>query len=550
MTETQPSSTTEKPLSGSNSAGKAMSAKNSAKPTSPMMAQFLKIKADHQDCLLFYRMGDFYEMFFDDAVAASAALDITLTKRGKHEGADIPMCGVPVHAAENYTARLIRKGFRVAVCEQVEDPAEAKKRGAKAVVRREVTRLITAGTLTEDTLLDARHNNYLAALARAGDDLAIAWLDISTGSFAGQAVVPDALAAELSRIDPGELLVADRLIAEPGLFELLADWKDRLTPRPDSVFDSRGAERRLCALFEVATLDAYGVFGRPELAALGAVVEYVELTQKGRLPLIRPPAARGSGAAMAIDGATRRNLELVRTLSGERKGSLLATLDRTVTGAGARLLAARLASPLTDAADINRRLDMVQFMADQASLREAVRTALKASPDVERALSRLAVGRGGPRDLAAVGNGLKVAGDLREQLSAPPPKAGSGEQSLAALPPLPDGLADLVRDLGHHGVLVDRLARALAADLPILVRDGGFIAMGYHAGLDELRLLRDESRRLIAGLEAEYRKRPLSTARPWPIRCAFRQPTWPIWRRKFPAPPTRHWPWRPNCSRI
>jgi DNA mismatch repair protein MutS len=464
-------------------------------PATPMMAQYLEVKRAHPDCLLFYRMGDFYEMFFDDAVAASRALDIALTKRGKHDGDDIPMCGVPVHAAEGYLSRLIRKGFRVAVCEQTEDPAAAKKRGAKSVVRRAVVRVVTPGTLTEDALLDARAHNYLAALADAGGRMGLAWLDVSTGDFQVQPVAEATLGAALARLDPGELLLPERLLQRPDLFELFRDWKAALSPLPSSRFDSESARRRLEILYGVKALDAFGGFGRAEVAAAGALVDYVELTQKGKLPRLSAPRRLADGAVMEIDAATRRNLELVRTLSGERGGSLLATIDRTVTGAGARALAAWLAAPLTDPADIAARHDMVGYFADAERLRGDLRGGLARVPDIERALSRLTLGRGGPRDLAAIRDGLAGAGALRALLE--------DVTGLAAPPP---GIAASRGDLGRHEVLIDRLARALAAELPMLTRDGGFVAPGYSQELDRLKSLRDDGRRMILGLESRYRE--------------------------------------------
>jgi DNA mismatch repair protein MutS len=460
-----------------------------------MMVQYLEIKRAHPEHLLFYRMGDFYELFFDDAVKASAALDITLTKRGRHDGADIPMCGVPVHSHEAYLSRLIRRGFKVAVCEQVEDPAEARKRGgAKALVKREVVRLITPGTLTEDTLLEAHRHNYLAALAEAERHLALAWLDMSTGEFWVQSIEPTRLAAALARLEPGELLVSERLLQRQDLFECFAERRPALTPLPGGRFDSENARRRLETLYGVRALDAFGNFGRAELAAAGALIDYVDLTQKGRLPRLSPPRRVADGAALEVDAATRRNLEFERTLGGERRGSLLGTIDRTLTGAGARLLAARLAAPLTDPGAIARRLDMVQLFVEDGPLRDAVRVVLRRCPDVERALSRLTLGRGGPRDLAAVGDALAEAPRLRTAL------AGGG------LAEPPEGIRKAARDLGHHQVLVDRLARALGPELPVAARDGGFIAAGYAPALDELRTLRDESRRLVAGLERRYRE--------------------------------------------
>jgi len=458
----------------------------------PMMAQYLEIKQAHPDCLLFYRMGDFYEMFFEDAVNAARSLDIALTKRGQHLGEDIPMCGVPVHSHESYLQRLIRQGFRVAICEQMEDPAEAKKRGSKSVVKRGVIRIVTPGTLTEDSLLDSRSSNWLAAVAETAGGLGLAWLEMSTGELVVQPVERAGLGAALGRLDPQEVLVSEKLCQSPDLYELWAEWKSRLTVQPNPRFDSENGRQRLLALYGVGTLDAYGQFSRAEVAAAGALVAYVELTQKGRVPRLSPPRRLGPGAVMEIDAATRRNLELTRTLTGERRGSLLATIDRTVTGAGARLLAAQLSAPLTNPAAIGKRHDMVEFAMNEERLRGDLREALRRCPDLERALSRLTLGRGGPRDLAAVRDGLSQAASIRMLLHDNP----GG--------PLPDGLNAVARGLGEHSELVHQLTQALAPELPLLARDGGFIARDYSYALDELVTLRDESRRLIAGLQAKY----------------------------------------------
>ena len=460
------------------------------------MAQYHAIKQAHPGALLFYRMGDFYEIFFDDAVQASRALDIALTKRGKHNGEDIPMCGVPVHAAEAYLARLIKKGFRVAVCEQVEDPAEAKKRGAKSVVKREVVRLVTPGTLTEDSLLDSRRNNFLAALAEAAGALGLAWFDLSTGEFVVQAVTPEQLPAALARIAPGELLIADKLLARPDVASAATDGAGALTPQPSSLFDSENARRRLQALYGVAALDAFGSFGRAELAAAGALVDYVDLTQKGRLPAFAPLRQLAARAVMEIDGATRRNLELVQGPGGGRDGSLLAVIDRTLTGAGARLLASRLAAPLTDVARIRRRHDAVGFFVQSRNLREDVRAVLGRLPDMARALSRLGVGRGGPRDLAAIRDALAAGAALRRRFESPGKQDGFDD--------LPDAIATACSRLGTEGELVGLLRRALIEELPLFARDGGFLASGYDPDFDEAKSLRDDSRKLIAGLESRY----------------------------------------------
>ena len=463
----------------------------------PVMAQYVEIKAANPDCLLFYRMGDFYELFFEDAEVASRALGIVLTKRGKHHGQDIPMCGVPIARSDEYLHRLIALGHRVAVCEQLEDPAEAKKRGAKSVVKRDVVRLITPGTLTEDSLLEARRNNYLLAVARArlssvGEEarFALAWIDISTGEFRICEAASGALAAEIARLEPGEVLVSDALYSDAELTPL---WRTlaAVTPLTRDVFDSATAERRLSSYFAVATSDAFGALTRLELTAAAAIVTYVERTQLGSRPPLSPPMRESAGGTMAIDQATRGNLEMTRTLSGERKGSLLDVIDRTVTSAGSRLLAQRLAAPLTAPAAIDRRLDAVEAFAGDVAARADTRSQLQAAPDLARALTRLAVGRGGPRDLAAIRDGIAAAARLA--------------QSLTALKDTPVEIADaLAACRAPDAKLAAELAAALGDELPLMKRDGGFVREGYDAALDETRALRDESRRVIAALQARY----------------------------------------------
>ncbi len=463
----------------------------------PMMEQYVEIKTTNPDCLLFYRMGDFYELFFEDAETASRALGIMLTKRGKHLGADIPMCGVPVERAAEYLHRLIALGYRVAVCEQLEDPAEAKKRGPKSVVRRDVVRLVTPGTLTEDTLLDAKRNNYLLSVARArlssvGEEarFGLAWIDISTAEFRVTECDRVSLAAEIARLEPGEIIVSDALFGDA---ELGAFWRElpAVTPLTRDVFDAATAERRLTTFFAVATSEAFGALTRLELTAAAACVTYVERTQIGKRPPLSPPLHESAGATMAIDQATRGNLELMRTLSGERRGSLLEAIDRTVTAAGSRLLAQRLSAPLTDPAAINARLDAVaSFIADIA-VRADTRSRLQAAPDLARALARLAVGRGGPRDLAAIRDGINAAADLARALGAL--KEPPAEIALA--------LKGCTRP---DGMLAAELSAALAAELPAFKRDGSFVRQGYDAALDEVRSLRDESRRVVAALQARY----------------------------------------------
>jgi len=462
----------------------------------PMMEQYIEIKTANPDCLLFYRMGDFYELFFDDAEVASRALGIMLTKRGKHLGRDIPMCGVPIHRADEYLHKLIALGHRVAVCEQLEDPAEAKKRGPKSVVQRNVTRLVTPGTLTEDTLLDARRNNYLLALARArtsdGEQgrFALAWIDISTGEFRIAECESGSLAAEIARLEPGETIVSDTLYSDPEVAPYFRSLP-AVTPLPRDVFDGATAERRLADYFAVATTDAFGTLTRLELAAAAACITYVERTQLGKRPPLSPPLREASGATLAIDQATRSNLELVRTLSGERNGSLLAAIDCTVTAAGSRLLAQRLSAPLTGVEAIARRLDSVETFIKDSGLRGEARDRLVAAPDLARALSRIVVDRGGPRDLAAIGAGITAAATLAARLDRSKEMPVEIREVMAALR-RPDP------------AIAKALAAALADELPAFKRDGGFTRPGYDAVLDEARALRDESRRVIAGLQARY----------------------------------------------
>ncbi len=453
----------------------------------PMMAQYLEIKEAHADALLFYRMGDFYEMFFQDAVNAAEALDIALTKRGKHNGEDIPMCGVPVHSAEGYLLTLIRKGFRVAVCEQMESPAEAKKRGSKSVVRRDVVRLVTPGTLTEDALLEARRHNFLAAYAEVRDEAALAWADISTGAFHVMPLTSVRLSPELARLAPSELIVGDGM--EQALNETVRDLGISLTPIGRASFDSTAAEKRICGLFHVGALDAFGSFGRAEVSAMGALIDYLEITQKGKLPLLQTPLKESEDRVVQIDAATRRNLELTRSLSGGRAGSLLSVVDRTVTPGGARLLEQRLSSPSRNLDVIHARLDAVSFAADDSLTTSDLREALRKTPDLDRALSRLSLDRGGPRDLAAIRNGLTQASAIAE---------------LCESQDLPVLLATAVQNLVGFDDLLNLLDEALVAEPPLLARDGGFIAPGFDTDLDEARTLRDEGRSVIAGFQQKY----------------------------------------------
>ncbi len=457
-----------------------------------MIEQFIEIKAGNPGSLLFYRMGDFYEMFFEDAEIASAALGIVLTRRGKHQGRDIPMCGVPIHAADDYLSKLIALGHRVAVCEQIEDPAEARKRGAKSVVRRDVVRLVTPGTITEDRLLAPGESSYLMAFGRMrgpAGELALAWLELSTGQFRVAATTQDRLLSDILRIDPRELIVAEPAFHDPDLKPVFDALGRMVSPQPASLFDSASAPERIARFYGVATTDGFASFARAELAAISGVIAFVEKTQKAQRPPLSRPERENAASTLFIDAATRANLEMLRTPSGKRDGSLLSAVDRTVTGAGARLLCERLTSPLTSPAAIAARLDSVSFLVRDADLRDGMRGLLKGLPDMARALTRLALDRGGPRDLGALRAcldaafrlmGLLVSADLPEELSAV-------REVIAASP----------------AGLTDRLVRALDDDLPLLRRDGGFVRAGWDAELDAMRALRDESRTVIKAMERD-----------------------------------------------
>ena len=473
--------------------GSLSSAKGRAKAT-PMMEQFIEIKAANPDSILFYRMGDFYELFFDDAVDASRALGITLTKRGQHMGQDIPMCGVPVHAADDYLQKLIALGFRVSVCEQLEDPAEAKKRGAKSVVKRDVVRLVTPGTITEEKLLDPSQSNYLMMVSRVksteGPLFGLAWLDISTGHFRVARSTQTRLLSDIMRVEPSEIVVSDTLFQDEsmrGTFDILGK---AVVPQSAVLFDSTVAEDRIKRYYNLSALDGMGNFERAELSAIAAAIAYVEKTQLSERPVLEYPESDGAGQSLFIDPATRTNLELVRTLSGEKNGSLLKTIDRTVTGGGGRLLSERLMSPLTDQHLINKRLDAIGWFINDNILSDDVLKSLKSVPDMQRALSRLSLNRGGPRDLGTLKGGLLAARDIASLFNDKlmPEEI---EEAVAHLLKVPDDLIDI-------------LDTSLMDELPLLKRDGGFIRQGCHSKLDEFRALRDQSRQIIAELQLKY----------------------------------------------
>ena len=461
----------------------------------PFMAQYLTAKAGQPDAILFFRMGDFYELFFKDAEVAAAALGITLTKRGKHQGDDIPMAGVPVHAMEGYLARLIRLGHKVAICEQLEDPAEAKKRGGKAVVHRGVVRVVTPGTLTEDSLLDARGANRLAAVAVRKGRAAVAVVELSSGAVDSVACAVEDMGAALAAFRPSEVLVTDRIYSDATTRDALDGSGGVVQALASAIAEPQAARTRVERLYGVAALDGFGAFEEAEVSALGLIAAYLETTQAGKVPALAPPRRLGESGFLAIDPATRASLEIDRTQRGEREGSLLACIDRTVTSGGARALAERIARPLRDPLAINEQLDAVEWLLERRDLRRNLREGLKASSDIARAVGRLALGRGGPRDLAAVRIGLSAAERLSglfigqvDPLTGQPRRIAVALDRLGLSPDLSRLMADLIDGL------VDEPSH--------LARDGGFVRPDYRPELDAARTLRDDSRRVVADLEA------------------------------------------------
>lgn len=471
----------------------------------PSMTQYMSIKKEHPDYLLFYRMGDFYELFFDDAITASKALDIALTKRGKAEGQNIPMCGVPYHACENYLARLIHQGYKVAICEQVESPAEAKKRGSKTLVRREVVRLVTSGTLTEDNLLDARKNNYLLCCCKQNGLMGFSWADLSTGDFFTQYITstPENLSADflsvLAKLNPSEIIVSDTFLQNSNLFQALNRYREKLTILPQARFNSINAQKLLEKTFSVNTLNSFGDFAKPEIAAAGIILDYIENTQKGRMPRLKKPVKLVTSHTMEIDNATRANLELVESTNGDKKSSLLGVIDRTITGAGARLLATRLNNPSMNIEEINQRLNIIEFFINIPEIRQELRHYFKGFADLERSVSRLSLGRGGPKDLAAIGQTLSYIPKIRNLFH-------NWGKYTRIIGNIPTEIETLLKKLGDFSNIVNNLENALldAEDLPLLARDGGFIRPGYHPALDELHHVHAHRKELLLGMEKKY----------------------------------------------
>ena len=464
----------------------------------PAMRQYAEIKEQYSDYIMFYRIGDFYELFFQDAKIAARALDIALTKHNKD--ARVPMCGVPFHAYESYMARLIHQGYKVAICEQVEDPKLAKERGGKSIVKRDVVRLVTSGTVTEDTLLQPRSNNYLLCLTIVKNSMGASWIDISTGQFYSQEIIfedkrlPFEINSILVRLNPSEILLADAFLERSDLFSLFSKIRDKISVLPRARFNVKSAEKRIKDFFAVQSTDAFGTFSVTEITSIGVLLDYADMTQRGKMPRIEHPHKIVDGDFMEIDGSTRENLNLYS--GGRQKDGLLDVIDCTITPFGARKLCAQMQNPLINAAEINNRLNAVEFFINHQQLRESLRNILRGCFDMERVLSRLSSGRGGPRDLLAIASTTELAPEIKHSISSFAPND--------ELDKLPSAVASIIANIGKHSILTDKLLSALKNDVPMLARDGNFIAKGYSSALDNLHDLAENGKKFIKDLETKY----------------------------------------------
>jgi DNA mismatch repair protein MutS len=459
--------------------------------STPMMRQYLEIKEQYPDAILFFRLGDFYEMFLDDAVTASRVLDITLTSRNKGAAEEVPLCGIPYHSCQPYIARLVEQGYKVAICEQVEDP-----KAAKGIVRREVVRVVSPGLVVDTDTLEPKENNYLLAVAagRPGR-FGLAVVDITTGEFSLTEVSePEGLRGELLRFNPREVLLATGEEGE-ALRKELAGILDgrRVEWLPDWVLAPDRAERALRAAFDDAPLEAFGCAGLTgAIRAAGAVLYYLEETQKGLLPHLRPPTTSQGGDFMVIDEATRRNLELTATLhDGRRKGSLLGVLDRTVTAMGGRLLKHWINQPLLRIEPIQARHEAVAELVERSLLRDELRTALDGVYDLERLNGKISMAHANAKDLTALRASLERLPGLVELLAeCESPR-----------------LIELRRNIDPLEELCALIAAGIVDDPPFVLRDGGIIRDGFNAELDELRAVSREGKGWIARLESQEKER-------------------------------------------
>ena len=463
----------------------------------PMMEQYLAIKNQHRDALLFYRMGDFYELFFEDAVVASKALDIALTKRGKSNGKDIPMCGVPFHSADNYLPKLIKKGFNVAVCEQTETVEEAKSKLKKGPLKREVVRIISPGTLTEDILLERTKNNFLGAISILKDSICIAWVDISTGCFKSRQLSKQknlsnqkqVLTNFLLRMNFSEILVSDDIE-----FNIIAEeWHHLLKKQSPSLFHFKSSLEQICKYYEIHSVEGLGTFNEGEIIAAGVLLSYLKLTQCGKIPLLSLIQSETDSETLEIDYFTQKSLEILTNLSGETEGSLISCIDETKTAGGSRLLKQRLIEPFFQINHIKDRHDLINWFLISSSKIADYQTFLKNIPDFERSLSRISLLRGTPKDLLSLSEGLLNVENILKTLT-------SGEYSETK----PSLLNLIISNINIDYSLFLKIKNSLKQELPLSSKEGGFIRDGFDAELDYLRMLRSSEIEQISKLQKKY----------------------------------------------
>ena len=466
----------------------------------PMMQQYLSVKAQHKDCLLMYRMGDFYELFFDDAVVASKALDIALTHRGTHMGKPVPMCGVPYHAFSSYMPKLVRQGFKVAICDQMESPEEAKKRGYKAVVKREVSRIITAGTLTEDNLLNGSFNNYLMSVMFTDgleSKVSVALTDISTGEFTIYSFDENAVSELLSLTivkNPAEIIMSEDNVKNPKLENFVSQFKSKIVLKPNTFFDYINSKKNICDVFHVAETSVLGDFSDTEVCVQGAVLNYISLTQIGKMPNISKPHKESNSDILQIDAFSVKNLEIFENMNDDttKSSNLFYVMYKTKTPLGKRELKRVLSAPLANSNEINKRLNIVDFFFNDSSLIENIREFLSQVFDIQRIVSRISCNRAGPRDLLNIGDTLAVIPQLKALLL-------SATENCIDNP-----IKSIIDDLKDFSSLSHNIKSAIIDEPPLIIRDGGFIKQGYNSILDEYKSLSQNTKQVILDLQAKY----------------------------------------------
>ena len=463
----------------------------------PMIEQYLSIKNQYKDVLLFYRMGDFYELFFDDAVIASKALDITLTKRGRANGMDIPMCGVPFHSADNYLPRLIKKGFNVAVCEQTETPEQVKASGKKGPLKREVVRIISPGTITEDNLLESTTNNFLGAIINLNNSISISWVDVSTGSFKSrnfnkknnQINQNQLLNNFLLRMNFSELLISEQM----KLDFIAEEWHSIIKRQPSNIFHYSSSMRQICSYYSIVSLDGIGVFSDGEIITAGVLLSYLNLTQCGKIPILSMIKSENENSFLEIDYFTQKSLEIVKNLSGKSEGSLISCIDDTITSSGARLLKQRIVEPFYDIKQINEQYDLIDWFLKNRQCALQYKNNLKNIPDLERSLSRISSLRGSPKDLVLISKGFLNIYEIYEDLT-------KFNKDLKK----PNILNAISQNLEIDYSLFFNIQSAFKTDTSLLAKEGGFIKDGYNIKLDHLRKLRDNEFNEIIQLQKNY----------------------------------------------